>query len=205
MAKTATELVQVSDTLHLWHFYDANVKAELFSTAVKAPDGILFVDPIPLNAECLNELVDEYPVAGIFLTNANHCRAALQFSEKLSAPIFAHRATAAACEFYVSEIKDGESFLQKVRAVEIAGAAPGEMAIYADNGGSLVIGDALINFEPYGFALLPAKYCVNAKEMRRSLLGLLDYEFEQMLFAHGTPLMHSARKKLERLLQKSDS
>jgi glyoxylase-like metal-dependent hydrolase (beta-lactamase superfamily II) len=205
MAKIASELVKISDTLHLWHFYDASVKAELFSTAVETPDGVLLVDPIPLQEESLAELVTGHPVAGIFLTNANHCRAVLQFSEKFSVPIFAHRVTATACDLSVREAKDRDSFLPNTRAVEIAGAAPGEMAIYnAEDDGSLVVGDALINFEPYGFALLPEKYCTNAKEMRRSLRGLLDYEFERMLFAHGTPLMRSARKKLEQLLQESD-
>jgi hypothetical protein len=77
----------------------------------------------------------------------------------------------------------------------------GEIAIhYEGDGGTMVIGDALINFEPYGFALLPAKYCSDFKLMRRSLPKLLDYAFERMLFAHGTPLLSGARERLEFLL-----
>jgi hypothetical protein len=64
----------------------------------------------------------------------------------------------------------------------------------------MVIGDALINFEPYGFGLLPAKYCSNFKLMRRSLSQLLDYSFERMLFAHGMPILSRARERLELLL-----
>jgi len=90
-------------------------------------------------------------------------------------------------------------------AIEIPGGPAGETAIYqASDGGSVIIGDALINFEPYGFAFLPKKYCANEKQMRRSLRRLLDYDFERMLFAHGTPIMQSARKKLEQLLRDSD-
>jgi hypothetical protein len=64
----------------------------------------------------------------------------------------------------------------------------------------MVIGDALINFDPYGFALLPAKYCSNFKLMRRSLSKLLDYSFDQMFFAHGMPILAHARERLEFLL-----
>jgi glyoxylase-like metal-dependent hydrolase (beta-lactamase superfamily II) len=206
MAKLANELTQVSQHLHFWQFYDVSVKAELFSTAIGTTGGILLVDPVPLREELLQQLVGGYRVAGVFVTSANHCRAAGKFAEKLTAPIFAHQSTCTACGFpSLHEVKDGDSFVGNVRALGIEGAATGEMAIYhEDNGGTLIMGDALINFEPYGFTFLPRKYCANAKQMRRSLRRLLDYEFERMLFAHGAPLIHSARKKLEGLLQESD-
>jgi glyoxylase-like metal-dependent hydrolase (beta-lactamase superfamily II) len=206
MAKPEAELTQVSARLHFWQIYDASVKADLFATAIEASGGVVFVDPVPLPGELLEQLLNGHPIAGVFVTNANHCRAAREFSEKLSAPIFAHEATCAACEFpSAREVKDGSSFAEKVCAVAIEGAVAGEMAIYHENdGNAVVMGDALINFEPYGFTFLPPKYCTNAKEMRRSLRRLLDFDFERMLFAHGIPLMHSARKKLERLLQGSD-
>jgi hypothetical protein len=83
----------------------------------------------------------------------------------------------------------------------IDGAPVGEIAIHLeDRNGTMVIGDALINFEPYGFALLPPKYCTDAKVMRRSLAKLLDYSFERMLFAHGLPILAGARERLAQLL-----
>ena len=145
-------------------------------------------------------------IAGIFVTNVNHCRAAADFAEKFAAPIFAHSATCAACKLSSGrEVNDGQTFIPNACAIEIQGAAAGEMAIYHEqDGGALIVGDALINFEPYGFTFLPPKYCSDAKEMRRSLRRLLDYNFERMLFAHGTPLMHSARRKLEELLRSNE-
>lgn len=202
----ANELIPISDCLQYWQSYDGTVKAELFSAALKTQSGILIIDPIPLPRELLKKLAQEGPIAGIFVTNANHCRAAASFAESFAVPIFAHEATCAACELCSTQaVADGEIFLRDVRAIGIAGAASGEMALYhEEEGGSFIIGDALINFEPYGFSFLPPKYCSNAKEMRRSLRRLLDYQFERMLFAHGTPLTHSARKKLEELLESGD-
>ena len=83
----------------------------------------------------------------------------------------------------------------------IDGGPLGEMALhYVEDGGTMIIGDALINFDPYGFEFLPAKYCRNAKLMRRSLRKLLDFSFDRMLFAHGTPILSDARTRLEQLL-----
>ena len=74
---------------------------------------------------------------------------------------------------------------------------------FPGDGGTMIMGDALINFEPYDFTLLPAKYCSNAKLMRRSLPKLLDYSFDRMLFAHGTPIVSGAWQRLEELLRQA--
>ena len=92
-------------------------------------------------------------------------------------------------------------FSPGLTAVAIDGGPAGEMALHCeDNGGTMVLGDALINFEPHGFGLLPAKYCLDPNLMRRSLRKLLDYAFERMLFAHGTPILSGARTRVEQLL-----
>ena len=206
MTPRATELVQVSDGLHLWQVYDSSAKVDLFSTALETESGVFIIDPAPLRDEIVEEFVAGRTLAGIFVTNANHCRASIEFAQKFRAQIIGHKATCAACPFSASrEIEDGESIAQHTCAIQIEGAPAGEMAIYhGDHGGTLIIGDALINFDPHGFTFLPPKYCINAKQMRRSLRRLLDYRFERILFAHGTPLIHSARRKLEALLENSD-
>ena len=202
----ADDVIQVSASLHYWQSYDAQVKADLFSTAVQTSDGILLVDPIPLRQKLLQQLVGPREIAGIFVTNVNHSRASMNVAEEFDVPIFAHRSIQTTCDLTaVREVSDGQVFVANASAIEIKGAPAGEMAIHhAEDGGSLIVGDALINFEPYGFTFLPAKYCLNAKQMRRSLHRLLDYKFERMLFAHGTPLMQSAQKKLEELLRNSE-
>ena len=86
-------------------------------------------------------------------------------------------------------IADGEEICEGLHVIGIEGAPPGEIVLhYAVDGGTLIVGDALINFEPYGFTFLPAKYCSNQKQMRRSLRKLLDDKAERILFAHGVPI-----------------
>lgn len=198
----AQEFDQVAPGIFVWQIYDRTVKADLFSTALETPSGTYLIDPIPLKPNLLVTLESRSQVAGIVVTNANHERAAAEFAEKFSVPVHLHQALCVAVDLpRRSGLRDKEAFSPGLTAIEIDGGPAGEMAVHYDaNGGTLVLGDALINFEPHGFGLLPAKYCSDFKLMRRSLPKLLDYSFERMLFAHGTPILSGARGRLEQLL-----
>jgi glyoxylase-like metal-dependent hydrolase (beta-lactamase superfamily II) len=200
--RPVSDFDRIAANVAIWHGYDPSAKADLYSTCLLASDAAYLVDPIPLRKEALDELIDSDPVAGIIVTNSNHYRMSAQFAEQFSAPIFAR------CEAFPDKasqqfrrVADGDEICNGLRVIGIEGAAAGEMILhYASNSGTLIVGDALINFEPYGFTFLPGKYCSNEKEMRRSLQKLLDYEAERILFAHGTPILAKASERLKALL-----
>jgi len=198
----ASEVEPIAPGIGLWRFYDPSVKADLFSTAVETASGTYVVDSIPLAPDALASLTFRGKIAGIIVTNENHERAAAQFAEKFKVPIYLDAALASGTKLPGVVPIQENSFPAEWTAVAIEGGPAGEIAIhFAASDGTMVIGDALINFEPYGFALLPAKYCSNFKQMRRSLSKLLDYSFERMLFAHGMPILSHARERLELLLK----
>jgi len=136
------------------------------------------------------------------MTNGNHHRAVARFAEQFGVGIVAH------ADSFPDEqpkrlrrVSDGDAIRDGLKVIGIDGAVPGEIVLdYTPNGGTLIVGDALINFEPHGFTLLPAKYCANQKQMRRSLRKLLDYKAERMLFAHGPPILSGASERLHGLL-----
>ena len=199
----ATDLDTIAADLFIWQVYDRAVKSDLFSSALLTANGIFIVDPIPMEDAALAQLRKEGPVGGIVVTNSNHCRAAAQFGEQFSAPIFAR------CETFPGKMQgdfrsvaDADEICDGLRVIGIEGAVTGEIVLhYAPNGGTLIVGDALINFEPYGFTFLPGKYCSNEKEMHRSLRKLLACKAERMLFAHGTPILSAASDRLKGLLE----
>ena len=138
-------------------------------------------------------------VARIVITNANHVRDAATFAHSYSAPIFAPPELRGELP-HSHNLHDGLA-IGPLRVIRIEGAADGEFALYhPDDGGTLIMGDALINFDPHGFTLLPRKYCANQKQMIRSLRKLLDLDFSRIFFAHGNPIMIRAREQLESLL-----
>ncbi|MDP9004718.1 MAG: hypothetical protein M3N12_08000 [Verrucomicrobiota bacterium] len=198
----AQEVEPVVPGVFLWQVYDGTVKADLFSTGLETAAGTYLLDPIPLATGALEGLGRRKKVAGIFVTNANHVRASGEFAKVFGVPIFTHAQLAGGGDFPNSTaVKEGGALAQGLTWIAIEGGPDGEMAVHDDNnGGTLVLGDALINFEPHGFGLLPPKYCQDPKRMRRSLRKLLEYSFERMLFAHGTPILSGARVRLEHLL-----
>ena len=201
-ASSPAEFAQLRPGLWTWHAYDSSAKAELFSAGLALDRRVYIVDPIPLPAAEIEVLSRAGSIAAVIITNTNHERAALDYSDTFSAPVLAHQDVLKA----VKPARPGDLSATTSRAgleaIEIEGAAAGEIALYHPlNGGTLIIGDALINFEPYGFSFLPRKYCLDQKQMRCSLGKLLALTVERMLFAHGTPILSGASDRLRQLLR----
>ncbi len=195
------ELQSVAPGLAIWQAFDASAKADLFSTAVRCPRGTLLVDPIPLAGGARDELLALGPVVQIVVTNANHWRSSVAWAEALNIGISGHISLAETATPDFTPLAHGHRILETIEVIVVEGAAPGEIALHhPGQSGSLILGDALIHFPPYGFTFLPAKYCTDHKRMRQSLRQLLDYKAERILFAHGTPILSKARSRLEELL-----
>jgi glyoxylase-like metal-dependent hydrolase (beta-lactamase superfamily II) len=191
------EFCRVSTAFAIWYTYDPTVKADLFSTAFAARNELTVVDPIVLPDPYRTELDSLGRIANIVVTNANHLRDTLNFS--YSASIFAPSELNAELT-HNHALSDGLQ-VGPFRAIKIDGAADGEFALYHPNdSGALIVGDALINFEPHGFDLLPRKYCTDQRRMIRSLRRLLDLDFNRIFFAHGNPIVTRARERLASLL-----
>jgi len=199
--RPASDFDRIASDIAIWHAYDSAVKAELYSICLTTVSSTYLIDPILLQREALEQMIGSGRIGGIVVTNSNHHRAAAQFAQLLSVAIFAHAHTFAGDQpSRLTTIADGEEICDQLRVIAIEGAAPGEIVLhYTANGGTLIVGDALINFEQYGFAFLPAKYCSDQREMRRSLRKLLNFEAERILFAHGTPILSRASQRLEAL------
>ena len=193
------EFACISPRYALWHTYDPKIKAELFSTALVAGNELTVIDPIALPPAPQRELQSLGRIVRIVITNANHARDAATLAHFHSAPIFGPPELRT--ELPLSHSLQDDLAIGALRVVRVEGAADGEFAFYhPDDAGTLIVGDALINFDPHGFTLLSRRYCTNQKQMIRSLRRLLDLDFARIFFAHGNPIMIRARERLESLL-----
>ncbi|MEA3189364.1 MAG: hypothetical protein QOD99_3194 [Chthoniobacter sp.] len=200
--KAAEELQQIRKDLWFWQAYDPAVKTELCSCALKLDAGLVFIDPIRLDAESMSVLETAAPPLAVMVTNGNHARAAQEFREKFSVPILAHADGVSGLELEVDQVlEDGAAVFGELAAVSLPGFGPGEIALYSARGrGALFLGDALINAGSHGLAPLPSKYCADARVASQSLQKLLQFDFELMTFAHGLPIVTAAKSRVQQLL-----
>ncbi|SDU22257.1 Metallo-beta-lactamase superfamily protein [Verrucomicrobium sp. GAS474] len=197
----AESVEQVTPRLLFWSAYDPACKAVLCAKAWLGEKGWLFIDPIEADGEELEAALGGHPTFAVVLTNGNHARAAEGFRRRFGIPIHAHADAVEELGIVVDHPFAGEEAVGGLLAIPIPGGGAGETAFHApDDGGVLFLGDAVINLEETGLALLPKKYCLNEKASRASLKQLLRLDFSLITFAHGTPLRIQAKERLRLLL-----
>src|SRR5436190_1191703 len=86
----AQEVDQVSPGIFVWQVHNTKIKADLFSTALETQAGTYVIDPITLSPDGMLCLRPHRKTGGIFVTNANHARAAAEFAKTLSTSIYVH-------------------------------------------------------------------------------------------------------------------
>jgi glyoxylase-like metal-dependent hydrolase (beta-lactamase superfamily II) len=202
----SAEFHRLSSSLFIWQGYDPTVKVDVSSTGLGTTAGVVLIDPFAADSLPLEEALASIQVVGVVATNANHARACTAFAGRFAVSVFAQREAQTGLDLpRVVELAAGGRHWEEVAVIRIEGAAPGEIALYnASDDGVIIIGDALINFGAHGFTFLPARYCSNAKQMRKSLRQLLDYRFERILFAHGMPILRHGHARLQELLHRKD-
>src|SRR5688572_20804715 len=195
----ADEFQAITPRLFCWQAYDPSVKTDLSSVAISSTEGLVFIDPIPLCDDALEELTNDRKPTAVVLTSANHERSSTEYRRRFGVPIWASAEAARAMEIPVDRtLNEGEAAPGGMNVVALPSAGPGEIALVGD--GLACLGDAVINLAPHGFSLLPAKYCVDSRRLPNDLRKLLSYEFRILTFAHGDPLVENARERLQQLL-----
>ena len=99
-------------------------------------------------------------------------------------------------------VEDGETIFG-AKAISLAGFAVGETVAFLHNG-VMVFGDALIHVEPYGFVMLPDKYCEERPEGGAGVVKeAFPYPVETLTFAHGLPIVARAAERLAGLVKQT--
>ncbi len=208
MKRFVTEVERFAPECFYWEKFSDELKTTLSSAAFREEPEVVLIDPLPLTMSAMNKLVGHASRAFIFLTNANHERAALSLRENMRIPVWAHKAAKADMEMEANDyFEEGDKLPTGLAAIHLPGSSPSETAFYTPkNGGIVFIGDALVNLDPEnGMAFLPDKYSKDPKQSRQSLRKLLKLDFEMMTFAHGQPVVRDAKKRLAALLDSSGS
>lgn len=183
-----------------WAGFDTEVNTALCAHAFPHGNRIVLIDPIPTIPE-IDQLIEGSGTPTIiFLTNGNHQRAVEHFQRKYNVPVAASAEAVPHLECKPEIILNNQVVMHGLVPIPIPGAGPGETAYFDEKSKTMFIGDALINLAKTGFCLLDEPYCENHAQLKESLKTLLDYNFKNMLFAHGNTIEDVAKDALQTAL-----
>lgn len=145
----------------------------------------------------------------ILLTNRHHYRHSGRFREAFGCPVFCHEAGLHEFEGgpEVKGFSFGEEVAPNIVALQVGAICPEETALLLKeaDGGALAFADGLIRSADGSLTFVPDFLLGEDPEevkrgLRRSLRRLLDQSFDNLLFAHGTPLIGGGKEALDAFL-----
>src|SRR5215203_1911378 len=142
----------------------------------------------------------------ILLTNRHHYRHSGHFQETFDCPVFCHRAGLHEFTGGQEEVEGfsfGGEIAPNIVALEVGAICPEETALYLREagGGAMAFADGLVR-SPEGSLTFVPDFLLgeDPEEVKRglthSLRGLLEERFENLLFAHGAPLIGRGKEAL---------
>lgn len=170
--------------------------------AVQTPDGLMVIDPVPLEDSLKAQLRD---AGGIFLTHGNHQRSAWRFRKELGVSVYAPRGAAEldeAPDVWFDETTDLPGGLRPVPATAFQAACYLTFT-YIEGTGVLFCGDLICHDPggPYRFPSEPGYFDpIAGKEDARSLL---DLPLTVMCAAHAVPSLDACRAALQGAIARS--
>lgn len=170
---------------------------------VRHASGNLCIDPVQPGDADLAEIA-RVGVARILLTNRNHSRASNAVHEHTGAPIHIHAADAPHARGQGTLVEGELAIGEQIGPLAVApapGKSPGEVVLHWPERRLLFVGDAVIGNPAGRCSLLREKVIDDPARLRQSVRGLLDLDFEALLFGDGVPILHDAKARLEELVR----
>ena len=84
--------------------------------------------------------------------------------------------------------------------VGVPGKSPGEVALFWEDRGLLIVGDAIIGHPLGRCGILPEKVMDDPAEMKRSVEDLLGFDFNVLLMGDGVSILSGAKDRVRELV-----
>jgi len=193
--------------LYHWTTLHERIHSEVHSYYVEGAKPAYLIDPL-VPTEGTDWFKSHALPENVYLTNRHHYRHSNRFEKGFNSKVWCHKDG-------LHEFKKGEKVQPfehgallpgGVAALAIGVLCPEETALYLRvGGGVLAFGDAIIRRgKTLGF--VPDEYIgddpENVKRGLKSVFrGLLDKEFDHLLFAHGEPLVGGGKAALRKFAE----
>jgi len=193
---------EVLPGVHHWTAIHPRIRVPVDSYYVEAA-GVV-IDPI-VPREGLEWFADRPAPTQVLLTNRHHLRHSTRYAETFDCPI--RCSEPGLHEFEAGPAVEGFAFGDEpapgITAHQVGAICPDDTALHirTADGGALAFADGLQRPRGGGLTFVPGVLLGDdpptvRAALRESLRGLLDLEFDHLLFAHGDPLIGGGKRAL---------
>jgi glyoxylase-like metal-dependent hydrolase (beta-lactamase superfamily II) len=193
----AAALEEVVPGVRRWSIHDERIDFTGAAYAVTGDEGVVMIDPLPLEPEALRELGD---VAAIVLTCGSHQRSAWRYRRESGAKVYAPALVKENDEEPDVRYGDGDRLPGGLRAVFTPGAGTTQHTLVLDEPRVAFVPDMLVETPEGKVAMLASRWMYDPGEARRSVEKLLDLDFDVLCLAHGGVITVGAKDALRAAL-----
>jgi hypothetical protein len=181
-----------------WTAKHPNIGALVSSHWVPAAGAVID----PLEPQEGVEAFDQDPPSRVLLSNRHHLRHSERFAELFGCTI--HCSRPGMHEFeggpQVEPFDFGDEVAPGIEALEVGAICPDESALLIRDAGALVIADGIVHYgDELAFVsdrLLGDDPEQVKRDLRAAYTGLLERDFDNLLFAHGDPVIGGGKAAL---------
>ena len=210
-------LKRISSSVYWWVEIHGEARSEPYTwnshlIQVKTEHVLALVDPLPLSAEDFREVEDLGIPTHILLTCNYHVRESEAFREKWGCKVLLPQEGLKDAEVPIdSTLQDRDLLWNLIEVIHVPDVHfPEEVAfLVKEDDGVMIVGDVVCGGrKDMGIAdgeiSIPipfAQYIADIPKARSSLQRLMDYPFETMCFAHGSPVFHRPKDVLKGFIE----
>ncbi len=192
---------EILDSTWMWSIFSEE-KGFYFNGFIFATEkGLLIVDPPSASDEIFAAITAIGHPFLIFVTNRDHERESDAFRQHFQVPIMVHTLDGPLLESAPDIVYKADDILPGgFKVVHLPHQkSPGESALYQQERGVLILGDALIAHPKKGLSMVPKEKYDDPKKARESLKVLSDLHpgMEVILPGDGDPILSGAQDALE--------
>jgi glyoxylase-like metal-dependent hydrolase (beta-lactamase superfamily II) len=189
--RTAAEsLEEVVSGVQRWSIYDERINFVGAAYAVATDDGVVMIDPLPLEDEALADLGS---VEAIVLTCGSHQRCAWRYRRELGVQVYAPALAKEIEEEPDVRYGDGDTLPAGLHAVFTPGAGTTQHTLVLGDPKVAFVPDMLVETPDGRVAMLASKWMYDAEQARRSVEMLLDLDFDVLCLTHGGAVTESPK------------
>jgi hypothetical protein len=193
----AASVEEVAGGVRRWSIHDERINFVGAAYAVATDDGVVMIDPLPLEDEALADLG---PVEAIVLTCGSHQRCAWRYRREFGVKVYAPALAKEIEEEPDVRYGEGDPLPADLQPVFTPGAGTTQHTLLLGDPKVAFVPDMLVETPDGHVAMLASRWMYDPDEARRSVEKLLDLDFDVLCLAHGGAVTEGAKDALREAL-----